>query len=62
MLVCIGGSLALANGNLGTILGTITINVQNETRVVDVGNEAVLVEPVLVMGILRIQEGMHPKG
>jgi len=55
LLVCIGSGLAFANGNLGAILGTITINVQNETRVVDVGNETVLVEPVLVMGILRNQ-------
>ena len=52
LLVSVVDRLALSDGDLGSVLGTIAINVQNQPRVVDVRNEAVLVEPVLVLGFL----------
>ena len=52
MLISVESSLALSDCNLGTVLGAIAVNVQDETRIVDVGDKAVLEEPVLVASIL----------
>jgi len=52
LLVGIGNGFALSNSNLGAILGAVTIDIQNESGVVDVGDKAIFVKPVLVAGLL----------
>jgi hypothetical protein len=49
----LASSLALANSDLSTVLGTITVNVKDQAGVIDVGNVAVFEEPVLVASILN---------